>query len=494
MKLKRDKELLEICRRFFDVYENCIVRTEEDRRAAFKSSNFSISQTHMVHITRELSRAVSELAEQIAKRLGAVLGSEKRVRDLAFKHASRRASAEVAIPTDTAVKHFLDDVERDVQNLYEYILPNYVVRFGEGVTDLKFGPVAAKLATSIVEEHNKSDLRDRLEFVAGDHFIHALEVDNQVLSRVQLHRVCWSVQISAAPENVNEEAGWLIDVALSLLRLSYTEIPPFFPGLGDVEDHPWRRQYVGRVGIRRKEGEISVGGWDAPRVYVINKDVYEKVSSKTFQEVTEKVFFPSRKSLAERVAQGLGWLTRGRQAADRSERLLYFFTAIEALLSSDDKSAPLVQNISRHAAVMLSNNNEQRANWASAIKRLYTFRSALVHNGRREVSLWTANKVEHIAEALYIVALRNVDLAIPHAKFSEDLATASYGLPWLKQGAEVAAIRHDRTVPRLAPISDAAPQEARRAAMARIRARAAARQAGPFDWSEWKALRDEGRP
>jgi hypothetical protein len=35
--------------------------------------------------------------------------------------------------------------------------------------------------------------------------------------------------------------------------------------------------------------------------------------------------------LAERVGQGLGWLTRGRQAEDRAERLLYFFTAIEAL-------------------------------------------------------------------------------------------------------------------------------------------------------------------
>ncbi len=46
----------------------------------------------------------------------------------------------------------------------------------------------------------------------------------------------------------------------------------------------------------------------------------------------------------------------------------------------------------------------------------------------------------------------------------------------------------------LVPVSGTVSQEARSAAMARIRARAAARRAGSVDWSEWKALRDEGRP
>jgi prevent-host-death family protein len=67
-------------------------------------------------------------------------------------------------------------------------------------------------------------------------------------------------------------------------------------------------------------------------------------------------------------------------------------------------------------------------------------------------------------------------------------------LDQVEQGAEVTITRHGRAVARLVPVSGTAPQEARRAAMARIRARAAARRSGPFDWSEWKALRDEGRP
>jgi prevent-host-death family protein len=65
----------------------------------------------------------------------------------------------------------------------------------------------------------------------------------------------------------------------------------------------------------------------------------------------------------------------------------------------------------------------------------------------------------------------------------------------VERGAEVIITRHGRLVARLVPISGTAPQGGGLyAAMARSRARAAARRAGPFDWSEWKALRAEGRP
>lgn len=77
---------------------------------------------------------------------------------------------------------------------------------------------------------------------------------------------------------------------------------------------------------------------------------------------------------------------------------------------------------------------------------------------------------------------------------SEAMDRLSALLDQVEQGAEVIITRHGRAVARLVPVSGIAPQDARRAAMARVRARAAARRAGPFDWSEWKALRDEGRP
>jgi len=49
-------------------------------------------------------------------------------------------------------------------------------------------------------------------------------------------------------------------------------------------------------------------------------------------------------------------------------------------------------------------------------------------------------------------------------------------------------------VARLAPIRPAQGHDPARAALQRIRQRAKARRLGPFDWVEWKALHEEGRP
>lgn len=62
-------------------------------------------------------------------------------------------------------------------------------------------------------------------------------------------------------------------------------------------------------------------------------------------------------------------------------------------------------------------------------------------------------------------------------------------------GEEILITRHGRPVARLVPnqMLSEAQREAGRAAMKRIRARAAANKTGPFDWEEWKGYRDEGR-
>jgi len=67
-------------------------------------------------------------------------------------------------------------------------------------------------------------------------------------------------------------------------------------------------------------------------------------------------------------------------------------------------------------------------------------------------------------------------------------------LDLVERGEEVVIMRHGKAVARLvAPRPDVDRKEAR-AALARLRARAEALNLGPFDWTEWKAYRDEGRP
>ena len=167
-----------------------------------------------------------------------------------------------------------------------------------------------------------------------------------------------------------------------------------------------------------------------PCTYLVDDTVVSLTEEQKFKDWAHVIFNPAKKSLAERFSQGLGWLARGRQTADRAERFLFFFTAIEALLSSDDKSAPVVQTISRHAATILHTDPLERADFASQLRSLYEFRSALVHSGKRNVSQMQTMEVQRIAEELYKAVMENYPLDSKFNKFQESLSKASYGSSW----------------------------------------------------------------
>jgi len=66
-------------------------------------------------------------------------------------------------------------------------------------------------------------------------------------------------------------------------------------------------------------------------------------------------------------------------------------------------------------------------------------------------------------------------------------------LDLVEQGAEVIITRHGKDVARLVPPAKPPNRDVARAAVQRLRERAAGLRAGPFDWQEWQAFRDEGR-
>jgi hypothetical protein len=247
---------------------------------------------------------------------------------------------------------------------------------------------------------------------------------------ITMHPVCWIVKVDSILENVEEEGKWLIDVAVSLLRLSYNPRGSHFPGIGTKEPHPTKGSMLHNEGVKFKGADALAGGSTLPCWYDIDANVLTTVSGIDFTAKADSIFAPAKKTLAERVSQGLGWLTRGRQAEDRAERLLYFFTAIEALLSNDDKTAPVTQTIARHGAVLLTDDNEERFKIAGHIKSLYNSRSALVHAGNRSILWSSANSAQQLAEAMFSIVLQRADLKSAHAKFCDGLAACSFGLPW----------------------------------------------------------------
>ncbi len=67
-------------------------------------------------------------------------------------------------------------------------------------------------------------------------------------------------------------------------------------------------------------------------------------------------------------------------------------------------------------------------------------------------------------------------------------------LDWVASGDEVTITRHGMEVARLEPAKQGFNRDEARAAVRRIRERAEQLKLGAFDWAEWKAYRDEGRP
>lgn len=67
-------------------------------------------------------------------------------------------------------------------------------------------------------------------------------------------------------------------------------------------------------------------------------------------------------------------------------------------------------------------------------------------------------------------------------------------LDLVEAGEEVTITRHGKEVARLVPARAARSRDEARAAIKRIRDRAAGLKLGKFDWAEWKSYRDEGRP
>ena len=325
----------------------------------------------------------------------------------------------------------LDVIEAKSASVCEFFRPCPLVRLPENIDRIEIGRVAIDRAQSRLEDFRKTN--DRFKFGVGTDWTLSIVVAAEDVGIVtKLPPTLWSINLEAADPLREEEGLWLTDVALSILRLavSPTNLGMMVPTIGKVEPHPFFPHVAQDHSFTlRQEGGAQLGGMSAPNNYQLTEDAANELAEEITRSKIQKIFDAKPKSLAERFHQGCGWLTRGRRAADRSDRLLYFFTAIESLLSDSDKTSPVIQTIARHAAALLSDKNEKRHVVALDIKKLYGVRSALVHTGSRGAFDIDANSAQQLAELLFFRVWSDFDLSQRHNEFSAKLSKASYGMP-----------------------------------------------------------------
>jgi hypothetical protein len=416
----KDEELVQFATKFLKAYSSAAGATLKKALPGVAiplPASFTFGAGGIIELTEELSAAQSGFVHRAAKLLKSKAAHEKAISNIATNHAHEFVAGDKKI--ETAVTDLIKAVFEQGNASFKYLAPNYLIRFNSPVNEIKIGRVRALLTDDFSSEWELRYPGHRSNIVPGEGF--SLLYGQRVT--MEMRPICWIVDVDAVAENVQEEGKWLIDVAVSFLRLSYPNWSGHFPGLSAVEPHPLKPTCLHNEGAMLQGSSVLVGGGSLATWYEIDEAVAATSQGNKFISQAET-------SLAERVSQGLGWLTRGRQAEDRAERFLYFFTAIEALLSMDDKSAPVVQTIARHAAVLLTNDNAERAGVAKDLKNLYEFRSSLVHAGHRSV-LWSgANYAQVLAEVMFQVVLEKANLKMRHESFSKELAAASYGTPW----------------------------------------------------------------
>lgn len=374
--------------------------------------------------SQESETARHKAIERLTKILGPVSSDEKENDEFLWKTAADRSQAIQSDSVDQAVEKVIGHFEKMAIEPQKFIGRNHVLQFTGSTVDLHIGPVRA-VKMAILEAELQAAGR-------SDHWTKMLSLRTRKDSKYADQRIkldlLWEVDLTASIKNTKEQAVWMVDVALGIIRLATVQQPLHHPSdIGEQEADPFLKNEIDIGVVLRKNGMNLVAG--GGRILQINDAIYGTLTSKPFDD-SAALFNAKKGSVGERVAQGLGWMTRGRQSPDRAERLLYFFTAIEALLTNDDKTAPVTQTIARHASVILADTPEQRAEIAGKIKTLYNARSALVHAGKRVVTRNDANMIQDVVEALYISIMMTVDLRSDFGKLNANLAKASYGGPW----------------------------------------------------------------
>ncbi len=425
-KLYSDSTIRQHASVFFNHVSNASSKSQAENLEAIQSFNFAMHGGKFFITSPEVIRSLTNLVQSCTKKLGSKSGHEIDIERVAWDIASKMDPNNI----DQAVKDFTAKVDQQSETEFIFIAPNFVIELLDNIKELQVGPVKIRMSQTLPNDYVKQGDRINWSFILSSSPTTSLDSNGL---NIFYPPFCWEVRLNTSPSNVEEEAFWLINIAISCIRLSYpgNHKNPFYPMWGKKEAHPTLAPviYNPRIIIRTQDRNVNAGGGSMPVLYTVDNNTLEHFKKIDFDKFSNTIFNYKKNTVAERVAHGMGWLTRGRHAEDRSERLLFFYTAIEALVSSGDKSAPVIQTIARNAATILDDRPERRRDIAKDIIESYEYRSSLVHGGRRQVSYTESYKAQRLAESLYDAVITHIDLNKTNEAFETDLREASYGLP-----------------------------------------------------------------
>lgn len=434
MKIQFTREINIALDNFFNNSTEAACKTDEQAREEFKNIFSGTRRNRMEDgiifiVSSELQNQADELVKAFCKQLGPIVSERGSIAGALWGEASKIVRKIYDIKE--ANNQLKESIESIIEKSKRYVHGNRLIFLEDDVKDFKIGPVSIIRGSDFASSIDTEALK--LEIEVGLSFDHDF-VTNPDRSILKVENFLWDIDFYAAKSVISAEAEWLAGIAVSLLYMTCAHLlGPYVYRSNTTEPKPFLPASGKHTGIILGRDGLSAGGISVPPRYIISADTVQYCDQVQFTTIVDHVFKAKKGKVGERVRQALGWLARGRQSSDRAERFLHFFTAIEALLSSDDRNTPIIQNIARNSASILYNDPVIREDFAKTLKNLYSTRSKLVHAGSRNIGEDQVSELEYIAHILCWHIMDRADLSITVQEFQESLQKSSYGLPWKEE-------------------------------------------------------------
>ena len=265
-KFTSDNELKQSADCFFSIARGATVRETHD----IGVNGIRMLKGILFIVTPEVQQAQNRLVDRTIKLLGAKAGNEKEIADIAWDQVwESLAGQNQTSNANDIVMNYIRTLTQHARLSFNFVAPNYVVRFGGAVRNVRIGSVRAMFAEDLSRNISEQYTNSRWKLNVDEKFSFSFK-ENEVI--VTLPPVCWFVEVTAAKSNVEEEAIWQINVALSLLRLSYPRKQyPLFPYVGDIEELPMMMLPREQQSVILTDEGMSGGRMSAPHLYFVDE-------------------------------------------------------------------------------------------------------------------------------------------------------------------------------------------------------------------------------
>ena len=227
---RKDAELVEAAKAFAQEFSDSA--TNQTRATEFApGSMMSIDTAGVVEITDSVANTMAALRTRAMKILGSKAGHERAMDQMLLKEAHE--SVLYRKDVNAMATALIDAVFDQGLVTYEFVAPNRLFLFKGGTKSIRIGSVRAMLTEDLQKQRHSSYPNGNVTIIPGDEFSINIHAES---TSITLYAVCWVVTVDAIEQNIEEEGKWLIDVAVSLLRLSHADWKGMPPKIGEIAD------------------------------------------------------------------------------------------------------------------------------------------------------------------------------------------------------------------------------------------------------------------